>query len=71
LNSGFHICKASILLLEPHLQSVLLWLFRRWGLSNYLPRLALNCNPPDLSLPNSWDYRCELWMLGFIQLSVH
>jgi hypothetical protein len=27
----------------------LLWLFWRWGLENYLPGLALNQNPPDLS----------------------
>jgi hypothetical protein len=26
---------------------------------NYLPRLALNCNPPDLCLLSSWDYKCE------------
>jgi hypothetical protein len=24
-----------------------LWLFWRWGLWNYLPRLALNLGPPD------------------------
>jgi hypothetical protein len=35
LNSGFHTCKASTLLLEPHLQSILCWLFWRWGLMNY------------------------------------
>jgi hypothetical protein len=23
------------------------------GLTNYLPRLALNCDPPNLSLPSS------------------
>jgi hypothetical protein len=28
-------------------------LFRRWGLTNYLPRLDLNCDPSDLSLPSS------------------
>jgi hypothetical protein len=28
------------------------------GLRLYLPGLALNCNPPDLSLPSSKDYRC-------------
>jgi hypothetical protein len=27
-----------------------LWLFWRWGLMNYLPGLASNCDPPDLSL---------------------
>jgi hypothetical protein len=26
---------------------------------NYFPGLASNCDPPDLSLPNSWDYRRE------------
>jgi hypothetical protein len=25
----------------------------RWGLSNSLPGLASNCDPPDLSLPRS------------------
>jgi hypothetical protein len=40
-----HACKADTLLLEPHLQSILLWLFWRWGLTNYLPGLALNHNP--------------------------
>jgi hypothetical protein len=40
--------------LEPHFQSSLFWLFWRWGnLSNYLSRLASNCNPPDLSLSNN------------------
>jgi hypothetical protein len=34
----------------PHLQSILLWLFWRWDLVNYLPRLASNRDPPDLSL---------------------
>jgi hypothetical protein len=26
----------------------LLWLFRKWGLLNYLPRLGSNCDPPNL-----------------------
>jgi hypothetical protein len=33
----------------------LLWLFCRWGLTNSLPGLASNLDPPDLSLPSSWD----------------
>jgi hypothetical protein len=28
---------------------------------NYLPRLASNCDPPDLSLPSSQDYRRDPW----------
>jgi hypothetical protein len=31
----------------------LLWLFWRWGLVDYLPRLALNRNAPSLSFPSS------------------
>jgi hypothetical protein len=33
LNSGFCVCKAVTVLLEPHLQSILLWLFWRLGVS--------------------------------------
>jgi hypothetical protein len=32
-----------------HLASLL-----KWGLTNFLPGLASNCNPPDLHLPSSW-----------------
>jgi hypothetical protein len=39
--------------LEPHLQSILLWLLWRWGDGSCLPWLALNCNPPNVSLPSS------------------
>jgi hypothetical protein len=53
LNSGLHGCKVDTLLLEPHFQSILLWLFWRWSLLNCLPKLFLNCDPPDLSLPIS------------------
>jgi hypothetical protein len=42
--------------LELYLQSILLWLFWRQWLTNYLPKLASNCNPPDLSLPNRCFY---------------
>jgi hypothetical protein len=53
-----YLCKAVTLLLEPHLQSIFGWsYFGDGGLINYLPRLALNLDPPDLSLPRSWDYR--------------
>jgi hypothetical protein len=39
----------------------LLWLFWRWrGLTNDLDQLDLNFDLPNLSLPSSWDYRCEL-----------
>jgi hypothetical protein len=50
LNSGFRTCKAGALQLEPHLQVhfavVILEI-------NYLPRLPLNYDPLDLSLPGS------------------
>jgi hypothetical protein len=53
LNSGLCTCKAAALALEPLLQSILLWLFWRWGLMNYLLGMALNQDPPYLSLPSS------------------
>jgi hypothetical protein len=31
----------------------------RWGLPNFLPRLALNLYPPNLPFLSTWDYRCE------------
>jgi hypothetical protein len=46
LNSGLCVYKAGAPSLEPYLQSVLLWLVWRWGLVNYLPSLALNCDLP-------------------------
>jgi hypothetical protein len=42
LNSGLHVYKAGTLLLDSHLQSILLWLFWRWSFVNYLRRLASN-----------------------------
>jgi hypothetical protein len=33
------------------------WL--KWCLTNFLPGLVSNLHPPDLCLPNSWDYICE------------
>jgi hypothetical protein len=32
---------------------------------NYFPRLASNCNPPNLGLPSSWDYRWVSLASGF------
>jgi hypothetical protein len=46
-------CKAGALPLEPYLQFTLLWVFLRLGLENYLPGLASNLHPPDLSLLSS------------------
>jgi hypothetical protein len=56
LGLGFELralCKAGTLQLEPHLQPILLWLFWRWDFVNYLPGLASNHDPLDLSLLNS------------------
>jgi hypothetical protein len=44
----------------------LLWLFWRWGISNYLPGLASNLSPPNLSLLSSYDYRLEPLVPGLI-----
>jgi hypothetical protein len=48
-------------MLEPYFQSILLWLFWRWGegLMNYLPGLTSNHDPRDLSLPSSYDCKRE------------
>jgi hypothetical protein len=40
LNSGLLPYKAGTLPFEPHLWSMLLWLFWKWGIENYLPSLA-------------------------------
>jgi hypothetical protein len=68
--------------LGPHFQSILLWLFWRWALSNYLPRLVSNHSPSNLNLPSNRDYRHEppapkkeldlkgtAWGSGIIQLN--
>jgi hypothetical protein len=59
LNSGLHTCKAGALPLEPHIQFIVLWLFWRWDLTNYLYGLASNLDPPNLSLSSCSDYRLE------------
>jgi hypothetical protein len=52
-------------LVESHLLTILLWLFFwRVGLENYFPKVDSNLNPPNLSLPRSWDYRCNQWCLA-------
>jgi hypothetical protein len=53
LKSELCACKPGALLLKPNIQFIFHWLFGRWGLMNYLLRLALNHSPPDLSLPSS------------------
>jgi hypothetical protein len=53
LGFEFHTDKAGALPLEPHLQFILLCLFWRLGLANYLPELTLHLDPSDLGLPSS------------------
>jgi hypothetical protein len=48
-----HLQGGTIYMLEPHFQFILLQLFWRWSLGNYLPRLASKSNLPNLSLPRS------------------
>jgi hypothetical protein len=60
-NSGFCACQEGALLLDSHLQTILLWLFWRFQV-NYLPRLALNRDPPDLSEPS---HQCLMRMIFF------
>jgi hypothetical protein len=49
---GVWTCKAGALLLEPHLQSILFWLFWRWGSWEFV-QAGLELQPPSLILPNS------------------
>jgi hypothetical protein len=39
------------------------------GLKNSFSKLALNCNPPHLSLLNSWNYRREPPVISFCLFS--
>jgi hypothetical protein len=41
------------------------WFFSRQGLTNYLPRLASNVNPPHIYFLSSWSYRREPPAPGF------
>jgi hypothetical protein len=59
LNSGIGTCKMGSTPCDPHLNSILLWLFWKWGLVNYFPGLVPHLYPSTLSLSISYDYRCE------------
>jgi hypothetical protein len=43
----------------------------RWGLMNFLPRLALNCDPPDFCLLSNYGYRREPPRWPFRQALYH
>jgi hypothetical protein len=49
----------------------LCWVFSRYILTNYLPRLASNHHPPDFCLLSSWDYRCEQADCSYWLLHAH
>jgi hypothetical protein len=53
LNLRLHTYKAGLYCLSHASSPFSFWLFCRWGFMNYLPGLALNHDPPDLSLPSS------------------
>jgi hypothetical protein len=53
LNSGLYTYKAGALLLEPHVQSILLWFFGDEKMEYCLPMLVSNLNPPNLCFPSS------------------
>jgi hypothetical protein len=57
--------KVGTLLVEPHLQSILLGYFGDGGcLTNYLPRVVLTQDLLDLSLLSSQGYRNYPLLLG-------
>jgi hypothetical protein len=57
LKSGLHTCKKALYHLSYTFNPFCSG--GRWGLANYLPKLSLNCDPSNCSLPSSWDYRRE------------
>jgi hypothetical protein len=59
LNWVLHVCKTDYLVLEPYLQSILLWLFWTWRSLGYFSGVAVNRDPSDLILSSSLSYRCE------------
>jgi hypothetical protein len=63
LNLGLQACKAGAQPPEPHLQPIFAMVILEMG-SWQLFALALNCDPLDLSLQSSRDYRDELLCLG-------
>jgi hypothetical protein len=42
---------------QTHTTTSSYWL--RWGLTNYLPGLISNSEPPNFHLPSSWNYKNE------------
>jgi hypothetical protein len=61
---GFSLAKQALYHLSHIFSPFFSVYFGNGVLINYLPRLVLNCNTPNLSLPSSWSYRIELLALG-------
>jgi hypothetical protein len=65
-NSGLQAFEAGTLLLEPHFQSILLWLFWRWG-SHELGAQAVLKLQSLWSQPPKW-LGLQVWVTGSAQL---
>jgi hypothetical protein len=69
LDSRFHTCKQPQYHLS-HTSCPFCSGYFRDGVLRTVSRLASNCDLPNLSLPRSWDYRCN-WHSAGRSFSIH